>query len=67
MNPANLVHETTMDSRTGALRRECPPPASDGGDICPVTDSYGHLRHKSAKLSREEPDAGNLHVRDCEG
>jgi hypothetical protein len=40
-----------------------PRQRSDGGDICPVIDSYGHLRHKSAKLSREEPDAGNLHVR----
>ena len=54
-------NETTTDSRTGE---------DEGGDIIPsVRFSTGESRTASstptrAKLSREEPDAGNLHVRE---
>ncbi len=54
------VHETTTDSRTGE---------DDGGDIITsVRFSTGESRTASstptrAKLFREEPDAGKLHVR----
>ena len=55
------VHETTTDSRTGE---------EDGGDNTSVRFSTGESRMASstptrAKLSCEEPDAGNLHVRVC--
>ena len=40
--------------------------ASDKGDERMI-DSYGHPGLQSAKLSREEPDAGNLHVRSVGG
>ncbi len=56
------VHETTTDSRTGE---------DDGGNIITsVRFSTGESRTASstptrAKLFREEPDAGKLHVRVC--
>jgi hypothetical protein len=64
--PYKPVHETAMDSRAEEAARMLARSASDKGDERMI-DSYGHPRLQSAKLSREEPDAGNLHVRVCGG
>src|SRR6266700_733186 len=64
--PYKPVHETAMDSQAEEAVRMLARSASDKGDERMI-DSYGHPRLQSAKLSCEEPDAGNLHVRVCGG
>src|SRR5437660_12513653 len=53
-----------MDSPTVARQRGCWP-AQRVTKATVMIDSYDHPRQRPAKLSREEPDAGNLHVRVC--
>ena len=66
MNPAKPVHETTMDSRTGEEARMFLAQRVTKGDIQRMIRAMSSTS-QSAKLSREEPDARNMHVRVCGG
>ena len=56
------VHETTTDSCTGKNGTRATFETFLTGESRMVTASPPR-----AKLFHEEPEAGNLHIRDCEG
>ena len=63
LEPHKPVHETTTDSCTGNDGNEGKPSRLS----LPAESRIVSSTPPRARLSHEEPEAGNLHIRVCEG